>query len=84
MTTEHMHHEHSDVDTSVVEYPSALKTTTNPTINEAATSIEAHGEVGIPSPEPTVPAPISEKDQETAVPSEVSSDLTHGTNASLE
>lgn len=78
MTTEHMHHEHGDVDTSVVEYPSALDTTINPTTNETATShkpIEAHGEVDIPSPEPIAPVPTFEEDQEVTGSQEVSFEL---------
>ncbi len=77
MTTEYMHHEHSDVDTSVAEYPSALESTTNPTTNETATSVETHGEVGIPSSESAAPVPISEEDRKSADSQEVLSDLTH-------
>jgi uncharacterized LabA/DUF88 family protein len=78
VTTEYMHHEHSDVDTSVAEYPSALETTTNPTANETATSVEAHdGEVGVPSSELAAPAPISEEDQKSSDTEEVLSDLAH-------
>ncbi len=84
MTTEYMHHEHSDVDTSVAEYPSALETITNPTANETATSVEAHGEVGIPSPELAAPAPISEEDQKSSDTEEVLSDLAHAIAASPE
>src|SRR5690348_1037681 len=79
-----MHHEHSDVDTSVAEYLSALETTTNPTTNEIATSVETHGEVGIPSSESAAPAPISEEDRKSADSQEVLSDLTHAIVAPLE
>ena len=80
MTTEHLHHEHSDVDTSVVEYPSALETT-----NQTATPVEVYGEGDIPSPEPTAPAPISEENHQDSVGlQEVPSDLAHGAAAPLE
>jgi len=85
VTTEHMHHEHSDVDTSVVEYPSALETTINSTTNETATSVEAYGEGDIPSPKLTAPAPRSEKaDQEAPDSQEVLSDFVHETAAPLD
>lgn len=85
MTTEHLHHERSDVDTSVVEYPAALKTTINSTPNETATSVEAYGEVSILLPEPTAPAPPSEKaHQESAGSQEVLSDFSHEAAAPLE
>jgi uncharacterized LabA/DUF88 family protein len=85
VTTEHMHHEHSDVDTSVVEYPSALETTINPTTNETATSVEAYGEGDIPSPKLTASAPTSEKaNQESPDSQEVLPDFAHGTAAPLE
>jgi len=80
-----MHHERSDVDTSVVEYPSALETTINSTTKETATSVEAYGEVGIPLPEPTAPAPPSEKaHQESAGSQEVLSDFAGGAAVPLE
>jgi len=85
VTTEHLHHEHSDVDTSVVEYPSALETTIDSTTNQTATPVEVYGEGDIPSPEPTAPAPTSEEDhQDSASLQEVPSDLTHGAAAPLE
>jgi uncharacterized LabA/DUF88 family protein len=51
VTTQHMHHEHGDADTSVVEYPSALETTTNPTTYTTTTSVEAQGDADVSSPE---------------------------------
>jgi uncharacterized LabA/DUF88 family protein len=85
VTTEHMHHERSDVDTSVVEYPSALKTTINSTTNETATSVEVYGEVGAPSPESTAPASLSEKaHQESSASQEVLSDFVQEATAPLE
>jgi len=85
VTTEHLHHEHSDVDTSVVEYPSALETTIDSTTNQTATPVEVYGEGDIPSPEPTAPAPTSEEDhQDSAGSQEVSSDLVHEATAPLD
>jgi len=85
VTTEHLHHERSDVDTSVVEYPAALKTTINSTPNETATSVEAYGEVSTLLPESTAPAPPSEKaHQESAGSQEVLSDFSHEAVAPLE
>src|SRR6266571_7722355 len=80
-----MHHERSDVDTSVVEYPSALKTTINSATNETATSVEAYRDVGTPSPESTAPASLSEKaHQESSASQEVLSDFSHEATAPLE
>jgi uncharacterized LabA/DUF88 family protein len=69
VTTEHLHYEHDDVDTSVVEYPSALETTIDITTNQTTTSVEAYTEGDISSPECTTSALMSEEDHQDAIAS---------------
>jgi uncharacterized LabA/DUF88 family protein len=64
VTTEHLHYEHDDVDTSVVEYPSALETTIDITTNQTTTSVEAYREGDISLPECTTSALMPEEDHQ--------------------
>ena len=94
MTTEHLQHEHDDVDTLVVEYPSALETTIDITTNQTTTSVEAYREGDISSSECTTFALIPEEDHQDATASyEVATPLetisfsvpfSHNSNASSE
>ncbi len=61
MTTQNTHHEHNDVDTSVVEYPSALATAAEATTAEAVVPAEDRVDVATSSPESAIPALSQEK-----------------------
>ncbi len=52
MTIQHTHHENSDVDTPVVEHPSAPSTAADPTPFETVTPAETPGDTDTPSVEP--------------------------------
>ena len=67
MTTQHTHHEHSDVDASVVEHASVPETTVDPSASEIITSVEEAGQAESAdntTPSSTVAAQISEATQD--------------------
>ncbi len=61
MTTQNTHHEHNDVDASVVEYPSASATAADATTAEVAVPAEDRVDVAAASPESAIPALSQEK-----------------------